>query len=165
MVSKVYIKARGSTFDYWKIFTRVDGKNYYHNFRIRDLDTPPLIEALQSLIFLIETVGLPNRLHAKKRANRKGNLPIGVTGPHSSNGATFFRVSCPVNSFQSVERKVFITSDKTREKARKEAINMRRLAIDAYQKANKNDAILVVAKLWQLVEELDEILITSQQEQ
>ena len=157
MVSKVKTKSRGSEFNYWKIFTRVDGNNYYHNFRIRDLETPPLIEALQSLIFLIETVGLPNRLHTKRRVGRKGRLPVGVTGPYTRDGRTFFRVSFPESDFKSVDRKVYAEDGITKAAARKAAINMRRQAIKTYQKANQKDAEFVVARLWQLVEELDKL--------
>lgn len=156
MVSRVLREVRGSKFNYWRIFTRVDGKNYHHNFRIRDLDTPPLIEALQGLIFLIETVGLPNRLHAKRRVGLKGSLPVGVTGPHTREGRTFFRVSFSESGLRSVDRKIFVEGSMTKTEARKEAVNLRRQAIEAYQKANQNDATLVVARLWQLIKELNE---------
>ena len=84
-------------------------------------------------------------------------FPVGVTGPHTRDSRTFFRVSFPESGFRSVDRKIFVEGSMTKTEARKEAINMRSQAIEAYQKANQNDATLVVARLWQLIEELDEL--------
>ncbi len=155
MVNKVSQTERGTKFDYWKIFTRVEGRNYYHNFRIRNLETPPLIEALQSLIFLIDTVGLPNRLHTKRRKGLDSHLPVGVTGPHTKAGRTFFRVSFPESDFRSVGHKIFVEGTITKAKAKRSAINLRKQAVKAYQEANEKDAILVVARLWELIENLE----------
>lgn len=143
-------------FNYWRLCIRVGGTNYIHHYRIRESETTPLFEALGSLVFLIYAFGLPSRLHSKRKGKPDPSLPVGISGPYTKNRKQLYRVTVPGIEGRSRELRVYIEDGKTAE-ALDKAKMLRTAGVEAYQAETRSEADRVIAKIWQLVEVLDDL--------
>ncbi len=145
-----------SKIKYWRLSIRIDGVDYIYTYRIWESEVPPLIEALGSLVLLIHAFGLPSRLLSRRSGKKDPTLPLGISGPYTENKEQLYLVSIPGQGRRNKGLRVFIQNGDTAT-ALEEAKRLRAAAVTAYRAAAQVEADQVIARIWQLVEALDEL--------